>query len=716
VTTREAQRPTPWLAAALVVAILVASRLLFIPGVPWEQDEALFGAASFDTELRENRPHPPGFPLWVAIGKLGLALGSDPVAALQLVSALASLLTAWLLARLWSAAFQSRSLGVASALLFAFAPAVLFFAPRALSTTPALCLAVVALEVWTRPGRPALTGGAVALGCALLVRPILAPPALVVGLAAMALRRERLRGVVLAATVVAVTLALGLAPLVWDSGGPASYLGLVLNQAGEHAGALGLAAWRPRDLGVVRAVGGSAAALAVAILAVVGWVRLVRRRPRLAWWWLAVTVATAGWLLLAHNRAMPRYAPPLLALLSGPVVYGCWTGLRSQRLAVAVAALGAAASAAWTAPALVALATEDFPPLAALGQAQSTGGGRAVIVDGALSPFTDYLMLARRGQRPCFWRPLLAQGRVPWAQVHGPWTYIWCEGSAAVWIPSPGRPRIEHSCSGPRIRVLAGSRYLKAWRTEQGGIVVAPTEPRLDSEGSAWLDQELTVLLQPAPRGSWLGAVLEVDEAIEIGLSGGRQGPRSTRLEPGLQHAHVPLDQAGGDAATRPTLVTLSRRGGGRALLRRIWIEPPDGRFTPPVMTPEAQAAGMDGLVEGSGFHGVERLAPGSSGRWTGSRARLSVPAGGGRLVVRLSAPRPQPARVRLSTGAPGWSQELVVGAEWVEVSVPTFARGRLELSVEVANPFIPAESIPGSQDRRELGVFVGELRFRPGS
>jgi hypothetical protein len=35
-------------------------------------------------------------------------------------------------------------------------------------------------------------------------------------------------------------------------------------------------------------------------------------------------------------------------------------------------------------------------------------------------------------------------------------------------------------------------------------------------------------------------------------------------------------------------------------------------------------------------------------------------------------------------------------------------------LRFEVENPFTPAEVIPGSGDRRRLGVVVGSIRFEP--
>lgn len=702
-----------WLLAAV---LLVASRLLVVPGQPWEQDEALFGAAAFDTDLAARRPHPPGFPLWVAAATLGRWVLGDPVLALQLLSALASLLTLPLLARLWGSALGDDRLGGAAALLYAFAPAVLFHAPRAFTDTPAVCLAAAAAAAFTRPGRRALVAGTAALAGALLVRPVLAPPLLVLALAAVALRRDPRRDLALALALLAGLVAAGFLPLVVDTGGPLPFARAVLDHGSGHAGALHIPPWRFADLGPVKGMGGTAPAVAVLLLALFWWVAEARVAPSRAGWWLALTLTTAGWLLLAHNRTYPRYSLPLLALLAGPAVGGVARLLRSQRLAVGAAALAAAAGAVWTWPALREQATQPFPPLAALTAAWTDDDPGFVVVDGGLSPFADLHVLASTAPTPVVWRPLLAEGRVPLDRLQGRWTYVWAEGTPSAFIPGPGSPRREVRCASPRLRALSQGRYLTCWTSSRGGIVLAPSEPRRRRGGGLDLDDGLTLLLQPSPTGSFFGALVEVTAgSVELELEGGKGGPRTGRLEPGRHPVHVPLEARGDPAGIRPTLVSLRQLSGeGRASVERVWVDPADGRWTPAVLTPSEQAAGLDGLVEGGGLHNVERFGD-RQGRWCGPHAWLSLPAGSGRLVVELFAPRPEPARVRLRCSEVGFATELQVGHRWLDVPIPVRPPlGRLLLEVEVDNPFVPAEVIPGSGDRRQLGVVVGSIRFLP--
>jgi hypothetical protein len=707
-----------WWAILLVAA--AASRFLLIPDHPWEQDEALFAAAGIDTDLASSRPHPPGFPLWIAAAKLGLAVLGDPLLGLQLLSAACSLVTLPLLALLWGRAASSTTTGRAAACLYAFLPAVWLHAPRAFSTTPALCLACAGLALWLRPGRTPLIGGCLLLAAAVLVRPPLLPVLALLVVAGLAVRGSRTADVVWALlTVVAVVVA-GFLPVVVDAGGVGRFTALVLGHGAGHGGALHLAPWGLSGLGPVRAVGGPAAAAILGLLALAGARLLAVRRPALMRWWLAATAVTVLWLLLAHNRTYPRYALPLLALACGPAAVAIARVAGEARRTLAVTTVVAIASAAWTVPALTTQARSQFPPLEALHRAQAGAATGPVIVDGALSPFGDYLSLSRRSARPIMWRPLIAEGRIPHASLTGRWTYLWSDGTPSARIPAPGDPRQEYAVHCSRLERLAQGRFLTSWTSERGGLVVAPARPQMRPRGGIRLTEPVALLLQPAPPGSWLGAVLQVPEGgAEIELSGGVQGTRSMRLEGGRQVVHVALHERPRGATDRPVQVHLRQlgRAAGRVVLRRVWIDPADGRHTPASFTPEDQASGLDGLVSGGGFYGVEAVgAPPRSGRWTGRSAWLSVPVRGRRLVLALSAPRPEPARVVVTGEPPGWRHSAEIDARWQVVELPLpRRRGRVTVRLEVANPFVPAATIASSNDRRELGVMVGSLGFLPG-
>ncbi len=85
-----------------------------------------------------------------------------------------------------------RRVALAGAALAAFLPGVWFHAGRAFSETPSAALAVIAFALWLRGGRAGFVPGVVAMTCAALVRPPLAPFfVLAVVLAAWWARRER---------------------------------------------------------------------------------------------------------------------------------------------------------------------------------------------------------------------------------------------------------------------------------------------------------------------------------------------------------------------------------------------------------------------------------------------------------------------------------------------------------------------------------------------
>ena len=73
------------LGTAGAAAIVLISRLATMPKTFWEGDELLFAAAVQKFDPWSSRPHPPGYPLYVGLGKF-FALFADPFAALVTIS------------------------------------------------------------------------------------------------------------------------------------------------------------------------------------------------------------------------------------------------------------------------------------------------------------------------------------------------------------------------------------------------------------------------------------------------------------------------------------------------------------------------------------------------------------------------------------------------------------------------------------------------------
>src|ERR1044071_7560484 len=88
-----------------LVVIGIAVRLALLPTAPDVEDSVLFVRGVIRHSLADMRPHWPGYPVYIWVGKLMAAVTGDPVLGLHLLSALASALTAWPLAfvtRAWA--------------------------------------------------------------------------------------------------------------------------------------------------------------------------------------------------------------------------------------------------------------------------------------------------------------------------------------------------------------------------------------------------------------------------------------------------------------------------------------------------------------------------------------------------------------------------------------------------------------------------------------
>ncbi len=184
------------------------------PLTPFEQDEVLFLRALEKYDVAKHAPHPPGYPLYIGIGKVLRALISDPVTALQLVSvaaAMAALLFAWLLAR---RAGATRGEATAAAMIIAAAPTWLFHAAVGFSDVPGTAVALAAtwalLSALDRPTVLPLAGVAVAAAAA--VRPQLLLVLFPLGVAVLVVTARRGRWTALASgagSAIGVSLAAG---------------------------------------------------------------------------------------------------------------------------------------------------------------------------------------------------------------------------------------------------------------------------------------------------------------------------------------------------------------------------------------------------------------------------------------------------------------------------------------------------------------------------
>lgn len=711
----------PVAATVSVLAGAVLSRVLLLPDGPWEQDEALMACGVVDFDPLSHAPVPPGFPLWIYLGRAVRLFGvTDPLVALQVASAVLSVVGVWALVGLWESVAGRRA-ALAGAVLAAFLPGVWFHAHRGFSETPSAALAVVGLALWVRGGRRAFTAGLVAMTASALIRPPLLPFCLTASLLAAWAARSRPARIArgsLAAAALATAVAV---PAVLEAGGAHMFYDAVRGHAAEHFNLLGSEGWNLARLGFVRGLGPAPAAALFAALAAVGWWGWRRALGRL---WRAGSIAgiaLAATIVLTHSTAHPRYWVLVWMLLATPAVAGACRLARRESLGVASGVTAALASAAWTWPAMRAVAAGPIPPVAALRAVAAEPGqeGAALVFEDQLFSFRN--LAVRQGwlrapsdtARGAFRTPVRLGGAPVWLLSETLARDVDCAITLVREFSAPG-DRLERLSQGRFLRARLAREPLIAWR---GGFV-----PEYEGgQRFTWLSGEASLLLPPYRGAGRL--VLAVEVPVETGVVGRVDGVETlrTRVMPGRQLLSVPLPPRSEEPRFMSVLdLAVERAMTSRAELRalglRIFNSSLEAAPTSPGLFeffPDANEA-FAAVARVEGFHAEEEL-PGSPPRrvaWTGERARLEIPAGPGSVGFEMVAPRPEPARVNVRIGDSAVAFEVGASPTYVEIPVPESAAGVRRALVEIAS----STFAPGGHDQRILGVAVARVWFRPAS
>ena len=219
------RRQDAWLAIALgvlttVVRVPIRSRYL----ATW--DSNLFAFALEDYDVMAARPHPPGYPVYIAMGRVGHAFGldaNDAFIAVGLLSHAAAVSLLYVLIR----RFASVRAAAAGAFLFAIAPVPLYNSLIA-TTYPfealfSVVAALLALRYRDRPSwrRAAWVGIAFAVGVGvrqsllIFIAPLLAWAVL----AAPGPWRRRMQDATVAAGSAIASALLWVVPMLQQSGG-----------------------------------------------------------------------------------------------------------------------------------------------------------------------------------------------------------------------------------------------------------------------------------------------------------------------------------------------------------------------------------------------------------------------------------------------------------------------------------------------------------------
>ena len=464
--------------------MVAAARLLTLPASLWEYDEVLFVRGVERFEPLAYRPHPPGYPLLIGLGKVAAAIVGDPfrgLVALSVVLSLVGYLAAVdAFAAVWGEWRRSGSSGdgsdavfaaVAGALLFSLSPPMLVYGPLALSDVPAVGFVALALAAgirWLRRPTamvPALVCGAAAaaaVGCrpqlALAVAPMLLvliglvirrgraveEPQVLAGAAAgrsaSALRAACAAVVAFVAVATAWTV-----PLVVASGGLNQFAKLLRGQAGLVAAndaSLARSRISASEL-LARFVvdpWGPRWAVVVLALAALGVTLVVRQRRTAALPLLVFGAVDLAFALAVMNPPdAARYAiPSLLAVAflaggGGSALRALPWGRIAAPVLLAALLLG---FASYTAPLLRQRTATLSPPVQAATWARAhLPEGTLVLYERELESYALELLpqwkrLPADGSLPCATRRLvflLGEGE---SAVPGAATFRWAEGPA----------------------------------------------------------------------------------------------------------------------------------------------------------------------------------------------------------------------------------------------------------------------------------------------
>src|SRR5262245_32419683 len=157
-----------WALALLLAGITAASRVPFRARLLPTWDTVQFALALHEYDVVKHQPHPPGYILFVALGRLAALATGDATLALTWLAVLASALTVLLVYRLaWM--LHDRATAVVAAVGLAASPLFWSYGEVGLSYTMEAALATgVAMLVWPMlGGRAAFAGwSALALGLA----------------------------------------------------------------------------------------------------------------------------------------------------------------------------------------------------------------------------------------------------------------------------------------------------------------------------------------------------------------------------------------------------------------------------------------------------------------------------------------------------------------------------------------------------------------------
>jgi len=688
-------------AVLLVVSGVAAGHLTSLPTTLEDIDSVNFALGVRDFDPAAHRPHPPGYPVYIALGKAAAAITraawpdgrADRVEAraLAALSLAAALVLVWLVA-LVSATFSRGGAertgrpwltrrSALTALLLAACPLTWYLAARPMSDVPGLAAACAALAclglAWWRQhpaddGARRLTApemvasgrmivlGALLAGLAVGFRTQtlwLTTPLLLLVLADRAGRG--LAGALLGSTVAftAGALAWGI-PLVVASGGLNAYLAALGSQAGEDFAGVEMLYLNPTPRLAAFALlrtfvwpwDSVPIAATVLVVAACGALVLLMRERRTALAVLAISVPYLAFHLAFQDTVFSRYALPLVL----PVVFLAAVAFDAAGRAGAVAAV---ALAAWS----LSVAVPQQRAYAAHGSPTARLFDRlAEEVAAGATPTV--------GMHQALQRPLEAETRAVGARLPSPprreWLELgqhWRTGAAGpVWFladprrtdlalidPQARRVREDFAWAIPSLSMFGGMR-------PEDVALLRMDEPGWFAAEGWSLTPETAGMARLMGRGPHLDPIAayvkrrpEAALAVIGGRNLGAPGDPAVRFTLAIDGRDLESWEVAPDPGffvRRIALPAGRLSGDGPWAALRVRATPVSGTTVVPASIEQfdVQSPGVLMWAYGEGFHEPELDNAGArSWRWMSERAVIEVPQTSGDVTLELRGESP---------------------------------------------------------------------------